>query len=208
MNSRPGFPAALGAVLLLLGSTAFAQTPRIAFSFQGGGAGHEENNLHVGLATGFGMTVPLTSRLAATVEIDHWATESRSSFRKLYNGRLALTPFMLGLRYEFAGNGYFVPYAVAGGGYIGTRFRIGSVVTLPSVTIEQTVRSGWAGYLGFGASWRLSALWEFFSEINYIIRTAPARTVVRDLDFGVITTDEIWVNLRVVYWKFGVRLLI
>jgi opacity protein-like surface antigen len=206
MNSRFRLPTAVGAALLLLGSATFAQSRRVAFSFQGGGAGHEENNLHVGLATGFAMTVPLTARLAVTAEIDHWTTASRSSFRKLRDGRLALTPFLLGLRYEFGGDGYFVPYAVAGTGYLGTKFRISPAVALPEVTIEQNVRSGWAGYFGFGASWRLAALWEFFSEIDYLIRTAPCRTVVRNLNLGAVAED-IWVNLHVVYWKFGVRIL-
>ncbi|MCX6565512.1 MAG: hypothetical protein NTW38_03675 [Candidatus Aminicenantes bacterium] len=206
MNSRFRFPITVGVALLLLGSATFAQSRRVAFSFQGGGAGHEENNLHVGLATGFAMTVPLTARLAVTAEIDHWATASRSSFRKLYNGRLAVTPFLLGLRYEFGGNGYFVPYAVAGTGYVGTKFWIDPVVTLPEVTIEQNVRSGWGGYFGFGASWRLAALWEFFSEIDYLVRTAPCRTVVRDPNLRV-TAEDIWVNLHVVYWKFGFRIL-
>jgi len=200
------FPAAVGAVLLFFGNAAFAQSPRVTFSLQGGGAGHEENNLHVGLASGFGISVPLTPRLSAIAEIDHWSTESRSSFGKLYNGRLALTPFLLGLRYEFGGDGYFVPFVVAGAGYVGTRFRIGPIVTDPEVTIEQNVRSGGAGFIGFGAAWRLTALWEFFSEMDYLIRTAPGRTVVRDLNQGV-STEDIWVNLHVVYWKFGFRIL-
>ncbi len=205
---KQGFrlPSAVGLVLLLCGSAAFAQSPRVTFSLQGGGAGHEENNLHVGLASGFGISVPLTRRLSATAEIDHWSTESRTSFGKLWHGRLAVTPVLLGLRYEFGGNGYFVPFVAAGAGYVGTRFRIGPIITIPEITVEQNVRSGVAGFVGFGASWRLTALWEFFSEMDYLIRTAPGRTVVRDLNHGVSTAD-IWVNLRVVYLKFGFRIL-
>jgi len=197
---------AAGTVGLLLAGAAFAQTPRVTLAFQGGGAGHEENNLHVGLASGIGISAPLTRRLSATAEIDHWSTESRNSFGKLHQGRLAVTPLLLGLRYEFRGDGYFVPYVAAGAGFIGTRFRIGPLITLPGVTIEQTVRSGAAGFIGGGASWRLSPFWEFFSEIDYLLRTAPGRTIVRDTNRDVSSTS-LWVNLHIVYWKFGLRIL-
>jgi hypothetical protein len=72
------------------------------------------------------------------------------------------------------------------------------------VTIDQTVRSGWAAHLGLGARFRISDFWSFFSEIDYLIRTAPAQTIVRDLNSGV-SKDDIWVNLHVVLLKFGGR---
>jgi len=52
----------------------------------------------------------------------------------------------------------------------------------------------------------LAAFWEFFSEIDYLIRTAPCRTIVRDLNLGA-AAEDIWINLHVVYWKFGIRIL-
>ncbi len=207
MKRRWILPAALGLVWILGGMPAAAQSPRPALALQAGGAGHEENNLHVGLASGFGFAFPLTPRLAATVEIDHWSTESRTSSGKLYQGRLAVTPVLVGLRYEFRGNGYFAPYVVAGAGYVGTRFRIGSLVlSSPDTSVRQNVRSGGAGFLGLGASWRLSPLWEFFSEIDYLIRTAPGRTITRHPG-GALSQADLWVNLHVVYWKFGLRFL-
>ncbi|MBN1938895.1 MAG: outer membrane beta-barrel protein [Candidatus Aminicenantes bacterium] len=200
------FAAALLASVCL-GSTAFGQSRRVVLSFQGGGAGHEENNLNVGLAAGFGLAVPLMHRLSVAFEADSWGTRSQTSHRKLYNGRLRVRPFLLGLRYEFEGNGYFSPYAVAGVGYIETKFWIGTLPAVPDVTIDQTVRSGWAGYFGAGIAWRLSGFWDFFAEIDYLIRTAPAKTFTQDVALG-LTTDEIWVNLHVVYLKLGLRLLL
>jgi len=198
--------AGIGIMLILMGIPSFAQTKRVAFSLQAGGAGHEENNLNVGLATGLGLAVPVAPHLSMTAEIDHWRTGSRTSFRKLYTGRLFLTPFLLGLRYDFAGNGYFAPYAVAGAGYVESRFHIGSIVFPPNETVKQNVRSGIAAYLGFGALWHLSAFWDFFTEINYLIRTAPAKTITVLTDQSV-AVDKIWVNLHVVYLKLGVRFL-
>jgi opacity protein-like surface antigen len=198
--------AGIGITLILMGITSFAQVRRVGFSLQAGGAGHEENNLNVGLATGCALTAPLTSHVSLIAEVDYWRTGSRTSFRKLYTGRLFLTPFLLGLRYDFGGNGYFAPYAVAGAGYIQSKFRIDSILSPPDMTIKQDVRSGIAAFLGFGALWKLSAYWDFFTEINYLIRTAPAETIVREEGQNV-STDDIWVNLHVVYWKFGVRFL-
>jgi len=205
MNIRGG--GFLIAVALFISSAgAFAQTRRVAFSFQGGGAGHEENNLSVGLAAGFSLSVPIVSRLSLFAEIDHWRTGSRTSYRKLYKGRLSLTPFLAGLRYDFPGNGYFSPYVLAGAGYVESRFRIGSPDIVPEVTTAQEVHSGAAFFFGGGAVWKLSGYWDFFTEMNYLIRTAPALTITTDSDRH-IAVDRIWVNLHVVYWKFGVRFL-
>ena len=193
--------------VVCLGTSALGQSRRIALSLQAGGAGHEENNLNVGLAAGIGVATPLTPRLSVTFEADSWGTRSQTSFRKLYNGHLRVRPFLLGLRYEFRGNGYFTPYAVAGAGYVETKFRIGSLPVIPDVTIDQSVRSGWAGYFGGGIVWRLSGFWDFFAAIDYLIRTAPGRTVVRDANTGQ-ATDDILINLHVVYLKVGVRFLL
>jgi len=193
--------------VVCLAVSAFGQTRRVALSLQAGGAGHEENNLNVGLAAGIGVAAPLAPRLSVTFEADSWGTRSQTSFRKLYNGHLRVRPFLLGLRYEFRGNGYFTPYASAGVGYIETKFRIGSLPVIPNVTIDQSVRSGWAGYFGGGIVWRLSGFWDFFAQIDYLIRTAPGRTVVRDAALG-LATDDILINLHVVYMKVGVRFLL
>jgi hypothetical protein len=199
--------AAAVLAIVCLGTSSLGQSRRVALSLQAGGAGHEENNLNVGLAAGIGLAAPLTPRLAVTCEADTWGTRSQTSFRKLYNGHLRVRPFLLGLRYEFRGNGYFAPYAVAGVGYIETKFRLGTLPVIPDVTIDQSVRSGWAGYFGGGIVWRLSGFWDFFAEIDYLIRTAPGRTVVRDANIG-LATDDIWINLHVVYLKIGLRFLI
>jgi len=207
MKFRPVLAVSVAIGLLLPGAFSYGQSRRLAFSIQAGGAGHEENNLNVALAGGLSLTVPMTKRLSVTAEIDYWNTGSQdSSYRKLNKGRLAVTPILLGVKYEFEGNGYFTPYAVAGAGYVGTKFHIGSPGSIPEVTIDQSVRSGWAAFFGGGVLWHLSAFWDFFTEIDYLIRTAPAQTVTCDQNLGT-TIDDIWVNLHVVYWKFGLRFL-
>lgn len=204
MNIRRG--CLLIVALFLSAAGIFAQTPRVAFSLQGGGAGHEENNLSVGLAAGCSLSVPIVARLSLVAEVDHWRTGSRTSYRKLYEGRLSLTPFLAGLRYDFRGNGYFAPYVLAGAGYVESRFRIGSPDVVPEVTTRQEVGSGAAFFIGGGALWKLSGYWDFFTEMNYLIRTAPARTITTDAERNV-AVDRISVNLHVVYWKFGLRFL-
>ena len=188
----------------LIGISSFAQNRRFSLHIQGGGAGHEENNLKIGLASGFGISIPISSNLSMTAELDYWETRSRYSFRKLYNGHLTILPILIGLRYEFQPNAFFAPYVIVGGGYLFSKFRIGSLLTIPEVTIDQRIQSGWAGQLGVGACFALSNLWSFFSEFNYLLRTAPAQTIVRDMNLGV-STDDIWVNLHVVLLKFGFK---
>jgi hypothetical protein len=45
----------------------------------------------------------------------------------------------------------------------------------------------------------------FFGEAAYLRRTAPAETIVEDMNLGT-SVDEISVNLKAVFLRFGFRL--
>lgn len=204
------FHAGMAALLvgLLLASAAPAEEARPArFSLVllGGGAFHEENNIQPAFGSGLGLRVALSRRLGLNLEFDYWTARSRQSFRKLYDGRVFLTPVMISLVYDFEPIGRLTPYVQAGGSYVFTRFRIGSYIAIPEVRIEQRIESGPAFHFGFGASWDLSRSWSFLIETAYFVRTAPAQTIFRDMNTGV-TTDHIWANLRTVFLRFGFRL--
>jgi opacity protein-like surface antigen len=188
----------------LLGGMAFGQSRRPSLFAQGGGAFHEENNLRPGVETGFGFSYPLGKRLSLSLEYLYWKSESKEFRTKLYNGTLTLSPVLLSLQFDFLRNTFFFPYAFVGGGYLFSRFRIGSYVSIPEVKIDQRVADGPAFYFGLGARIAFSETWSFLSEAAYLVRNATGETIISDMNKG-ISTEKIWVNIHVVFLKFGVR---
>ena len=75
----------------------------------------------------------------------------------------------------------------------------------PSCRIDQEIDNGLAPYIGIGARLALTRFLSFTGEAAYLARTAPARTIFNDMNFG-ITTDSITANLRTVLIKFGLQL--
>jgi len=187
-----------------LSGMAFGQSRRPSFFAQGGGAFHEENNLRPGVETGFGFTYPLGKRFSLSLEYIHWRSEAKEFRTKLYNGTLTLSPVLLTLQFDFHRNTFFFPYGFIGGGYLFSRFKIGSYISIPEIKIDQHVDEGPAFYLGLGARIAFSETWSFLSEVAYLIRNASGETIISDMNKGV-SREKIWVNIHVVFLKFGVR---
>jgi len=202
VKARRSF-ALIFAIGLLIG-TAFGQSRRPSVFAQGGGAFHEENNLRPGVETGFGFSYPLGKRFSLSLEYLRWQSESKEFRTKLYNGNLILSPVLLSLQFYFHRNTFFFPYGFLGGGYLFSRFKIGRYISIPEVKIDQHVDGGPAFYLGLGARIAFSETWSFLSEVDYLIRNASGETIISDMNKGV-TREKIWVNIHVVFLKFGVR---
>lgn len=171
---------------------------------QVGGAFQEENNLRPGVETGFGFSYPLGKRFALSLEYLYWKSESKEFKTKLYNGTLTLSPILISLQVDFLRNTFFFPYAFVGGGYLFTRFRIGKYISIPEIKIDQHVDAGPAFYFGLGARIAFSDSWSFVSEAAYLMRNAPGQTIISDMNKGV-SSEDIWVNIHVVFLKFGLR---
>jgi len=188
----------------LLGGSVFGQSRKPSLFAQGGGAFHEENNLRPGVETGFGFSYPLGKRFSLSLEYLYWKSESKEFKTKLYNGTLTLSPVLLSLQFDFHRNTFFFPFAFIGGGYLFSRFKIGSYVSIPEVKIDQRVDEGPAFYFGLGARIAFSETWSFLSEAAYLLRNASGETIISDMNKGV-SREKIWVNIHVVFLKFGLR---
>jgi hypothetical protein len=189
-------------------SVSFSEFPtRPSILAHAGGAFHEENYVRPGFETGFGFSYPLGEALFVSFEFCSWnCTTKKSVPGKLYNGRLTLSPILLTLQYEFSPTRFFFPYAFVGGAYIFTRFKIGSYVSIPEVKIDQTIENGLAFYFGIGARLSFSKAWSFVSEVSYLMRKAPAKTIIHDMNRGLSSEDFVG-DLRSVILKFGLKYL-
>jgi hypothetical protein len=193
--------------LCLMEAAAFAQSQRLSVLAQAGGAFHEENNLRPGIETGFGASYPLGTRFSVSLECLYWKCASEEFRTKLYNGTLTLSPVLLSLQYNFHRNKFFFPYASVGGGYLFTRFKIGKYISIPEIRIDQRVDGGPAFYFGLGARIAFSESWSFIAEAAYLMRNASGETIISDMNLGV-SKEKLWVNLHVVFLKFGLRFYI
>jgi hypothetical protein len=182
-----------------------AARPRLVVIAHGGYAFQEENNLRGKFESGFGFAYPLGRGFVLAVEFSHWTALSKESYGKLFNGTIAISPIIFAFQFEFLRNRYFFPYAMIGGAFVFSRFRIGSYISIPEVQIAQHIDDGFSPYLGLGARIALSNTVSFFSEAAYLPRTASAQTIYRDMNRGV-SSLAIVANLRTVLLKFGLKL--
>jgi len=195
----------IASVVLLVPATASGQRGNAMIHGHAGYAFQEEGNLRGGLETGFGFAYPFASRFWLSIEFSHWKTEAKATPGILYDGTVAVSPIIACLQYEFLNNRYFIPYGFAGGAFVFTKFKIGPVISIPEVKINQTIENGPAFYLGVGARIPFTRWVSFCSEVSYLVRTAPGKTIIRDMNLG-ISEKAIVVNLKTVFVKFGLKL--
>lgn len=194
---------------LLLAALVLAAAPgaqrRFGVQLQGGYAFPEENKHQGGAETSFGAVIPIGGRMSLALEFMRWTVRSLGSPGKLYAGTIELSPVAATVRFEFLRNQFFFPYAFAGAALVFARFEMGPYISIPEVTIDQEIENGPAPYLGIGARLALTRNLSFTSEAAYLARTARARTIFRDMNFGT-TAQELTANLRTVFLKFGLQL--
>jgi hypothetical protein len=184
----------------------FAQYGRLALHAHGGYSFPESGGLHGEFESGFGVSYPiLGGRLSLSVEFSHWTSLTKPAKGVLYNGTVSVSPIIFCLQGEFLQNPFFIPCAFAGGAFVFTRFEIGSYASIPEVRIDQQIANGPAFYFGLGARIPLNPTLSFFSEVSYLMRSAPGKTTYRDMNLGVSSAD-FRLNLRTVFLKFGLKL--
>jgi len=170
-----------------------------------GYAFHESGNLRGGLETGFGFAYPLTERFWISIELSHWKTMTKPVPGILRDGTVTVSPIIASLQYDFLNNRFFIPYAFAGGAFVFTKFKIGPVISIPEVKINQTIENGPAYYLGIGARIPFTRWVSFCGEVSYLVRKGPGKTIIKDMSLG--TSEEAMViNLKTVFVKFGLKL--
>lgn len=183
-----------------------AQRGRLALQAHGGYSFPESGSLHGEFESGFGVSYPiLGGRLSLCVEYSHWTSLSNRAKGVLYNGTVSASPIIICLQGEFLRNPFFIPCAFAGGAFVFTRFKIGSYASAPETRIDQRITDGPAFYFGLGARFPLNSTLNFFSEVSYLMRSAPGKTTYRDMNQGVSASD-FRLNLRTVFLKFGLKL--
>jgi hypothetical protein len=193
-------------LLLLVASAGPARAQhRFILRAQAGYAFPEENKHRGGAETGFGVVVPVAGRTSLVLEVMRWSVRSLGSPGKLYAGSLEISPVAAALRFELLRNQFFFPYAFAGAAVVFTRFEIGPYLSIPELKIDQKIENGVALFFGLGARLAITPALSFVSEAAYLPRTAPAQTIITDMNLGA-KTEDIVANLRTVLFRFALEL--
>ena len=195
----------LASVFLLIPTAAAGQPRTMVIHGHAGPAFQEAAYLRGGLETGFGFAYPFAGRFWISIEFSRWKAEAKAAPHILHEGTITVSPIIACLQYEFLDNRFFVPYAFVGGAFVFANFKIGPILSIPEVKINQTIENGPAYYLGLGARIPLARAVSFCSEVSYLVRSAAGKMIIKDMNFGV-SEEAIDVNLETVFIKFGLKL--
>jgi len=186
----------------LAGPAASAQTDNHTSVRVQSGAGipvQEYVNIH--LVSGLGITVPLRQRLALSLDLGYWTSPVDEVLKKFYEGQLKAFPLTASLRFIFSHQKRANPYVFAGAGYVFCSFETGGIITIPEITIDQSVKNSLCLQAGLGIDFPISRSAGFFAETGYFHRKTTGITTIVDLNSGT-TTEEFSANLS--SWTFQV----
>lgn len=164
-------------------------------------------NIKNGFQSGFGFSLPLSNRTAVAFEFDYWKSGVTEEPQGFLDGDLSLTPLFISFCYFLSADKPFTPYVFLGTGYFFANFKVGSIVTIPEVTITQKVSNGLGLHLGAGSSVKLTRNLALFGEAAYLYRKGGAETVITDMNFG-ISREKFDVDLSSTAFRFGIKYFI
>ncbi len=200
-----------GAIILLsilcLSSLGYAQAQKFVLRLHAGLSSPHEENIEASVETGFGLELSLQKNISISFDYGYFKGNVREAPDGLYDGNLAVTPFLITVSYSFFKNQAFSPYIRLGAGIIFANFKIGDIITIPEVTITQKVNNGISAYAGLGGIFDLTENISIFTEAGYLYREATATTIINDLNFG-ISEESFSLNLNSVFLILGVKFFI
>jgi hypothetical protein len=190
-------------ILLSLFVSANAETPRLSFYAKTGLASPVEEHIHSSLSGAFGLSYSFGNRISISVDLGSWKSLTDEKSQDLFKGKMTLTPFLISLRYSFSLDYQMSPYALIGGGYVFTHFKMDDIITIPEITISQEIMSGLCLHAGLGVSLKVSKSFGLIGEAVYLFRKTQAVTTIADMNFGS-SSEEFFVRLHTLLFQVGI----
>jgi len=180
---------------------------RMSLEVQTGAGIPAEDYLDIHAVSGFGVTIPLKKRLSLCLDLGYWKSAVEEVPTKFYDGHLKAFPFLASLEFSLSRQNRINPYVFLGGGYIFSSFSMKDIITIPEITIDQSVKNGLCFRAGLGICIPISLSWGVFTEASYFYREATGITTITDLNFGT-STREFPVNFRAWIFQIGIKYFI
>jgi hypothetical protein len=165
-------------------ATATQTNARLSLEIHAGAGFPTEDYLDTHVVSGFGITFPLKQRLFLSLDLGYWEEAVEENPDKFYEGRLKSIPFLASFRFFFARQKRVNPYAFLGAGYVFCFFEMEDIITIPEITIDQSVKNGPCFQVGIGIDVPISRSFGVFTEAAYFHRKSTVITMISDLNFG------------------------
>jgi len=163
-----------------------------------------EDCLHTHVVSGFGITFPLKQRLFLSLDLGYWKSTVEEVPNKFYDGHLKAFPLLASLQFFLSRQKRVNPYAFLGAGYIFCSFEMEEIITIPEITIDQSVKNGLCFKAGLGIDVAISQSIRIFTEATYFHRKTMGITTISDLNFGT-STEEFPVKLHSWIFQIGIK---
>jgi len=180
---------------------------QLSFEVQGGAGIPAEDYLNTHVVSGFGIAIPMEKRLSLSFDLGYWESPVKEVPTKFYDGHLKAFPLLASLQFFISHQNRINPYVFLGGGYIFSSFTMKDIITIPEITIDQSVKDGPCLQGGLGIDAPISRSFRVFTEAIYFYRKTKGITTITDLNFGT-STEEFPVTLSAWIFQIGIKYFI
>jgi hypothetical protein len=179
----------------------------LSVEIQAGAGIPTEDYLNTYVASGFGLTIHLKKKLSLSFDLGYWRSTAEEVPDKFHDGHLKAFPLLASLQFFLSRQNRGNPYLFLGGGYIFCSFEMENIITIPEITIDQSVKNGPCLEGGLGIDVPLSRTLGVFAEAFYFYRKTSGITTITDLNFGK-STREFPLNLQAWIFQIGIKYFI
>lgn len=161
-------------------------------------------NFDSGLESGFGFVLSLHQKISLAFEFGYWKSQVDEETDRLFNGDLSVNPFFLSFHYSPFNKNKLTPYILLGACMIFNKFKIGDIITIPELTINQKIENGIGFQAGIGSTFKATNNYSVFVEAVYFFHKTTGITTFSDLNFGT-TTEEFSLDLNSLILRVGLK---
>lgn len=190
--------------LLSLSSWVQGEVQSLSFQAKLGFVSPANNHIHSSLTAGLGIVLPMKDQVSVSFDLGFWTSSVDTEPHKFYEGRMTLFPVLASLRYSFLPDKTINPCVFIGTGYVFAHFKMEDIITIPEITVNQTIENGFCWLAGAGTIIRISESFGLSAEGIYLNRKTTGLTTITDLNFGE-NSEKFSVRLHAFIFQVGIE---
>lgn len=190
--------------LLSLHSWVHGEMHSLSFQAKLGVVSPAHNSIHSSLTAGLGIALPVKESISVSLDLGFWKSSVDTEPHKFYEGKMTLLPVLASFRYSFLPDKKINPYVFIGPGYVFAHFKMKDIITIPEVTIDQTIENGFCVHAGVGTIIRISESLGVNAGGFYFNRKSMGTTTISDLNLGKIL-EKFSVRLHALIFQVGIE---
>jgi len=189
---------------LSLFTRVYGEMPNLSFQAKLGFMSPAKDYIHSSLTAGLGIIFPVKDNASISLDLGFWKSSVDTEPHKFYEGKMTLMPVLASLRYSLLHDKTINPYVFIGTGYVLAYFKMEDIITIPEITINQTIENGFCLQAGAGTVIRISESLGMTAEGFYFHRKTAGTTTISDLNFGM-SSENFSVRLHAFIFQIGMK---